>query len=252
MTDSGRSGEANAAAFDEIALWYDEAIRVGPQALFHDLVVPALLDLAGDLGGRRVCDLACGQGIVARRLAKLGADVVGVDVSEKLLDIARDRERWEPLGISYLRDDARSLGSIADAVFDGVACNLALVDIPDLDACLRSVARVLRPQGWFVFSITHPCFLTPASRWVKEETSGTVRREVGGYFTEGFWHSDYAEGIRGKVGSHHRTLSAYFGALVQAGLAVERLAEPRPARRIVERFPGYKEVPPFLVARCIR
>ncbi len=252
MTDSRRSGEANAAAYDEIALWYDEAIRVGPQALFHDLVVPPLLDLAGDLGGRRVCDLACGQGIVARRLAKLGADVVGVDVSEKLLDIARDRERAEPLGISYLRDDARSLGSIADAVFDGVACNLALVDIPDLDACLRSVARVLRPQGWFVFSITHPCFLTPASRWVQEGTSGTVRREVGGYFAEGFWRSDYAEGVRGKVGSHHRTLSTYFGALAHAGLAVERLAEPRPTRRIVERFPGYKEVPPFLVARCGR
>ena len=39
------------------------------------------------------------------------------------------------------------------------------MDIPDLDACLRTVERILRPQGWFVFAITHPCFQMPDSRW---------------------------------------------------------------------------------------
>ena len=60
----------SAASYDEIALWYDESLKSGPLALFHGLVLPVVLDLAGDVAGQRVCDLACGQGIVARRLAE--------------------------------------------------------------------------------------------------------------------------------------------------------------------------------------
>ncbi len=56
--------------------------------------------------------------------------------------------------------------------------------------------------------------------------------------------------MRGKVGSHHRTLSTYVNALVRAGLAIDRFVEPRAKGRLVERVPGYREVPPFLVARC--
>ena len=44
-----------------------------------------------------------------------------------------------------------------DGAFDGIACNMALHDIPDLAACARATARVLRPGGWFAFAVTHPC-----------------------------------------------------------------------------------------------
>jgi len=71
------------AAYDAIAEWYDVSLRAG--SLIHDLALPAVWDLAGPLGGRRICDLACGQGIVARQLAARGATVVGVDISDKLL-----------------------------------------------------------------------------------------------------------------------------------------------------------------------
>ncbi len=60
------------ADYDEIAGWYDEAVRGGPLALFHEFVIPILLDLTGETEGQRICDLACGQGIVARRLAERG------------------------------------------------------------------------------------------------------------------------------------------------------------------------------------
>ena len=74
---------AGAAAYDEIAEWYDEQVRGG--GLLHDLVLPALFELAGDVAGQRVCDLACGQGVVARQLAARGAVVTGVDLSARLL-----------------------------------------------------------------------------------------------------------------------------------------------------------------------
>jgi SAM-dependent methyltransferase len=237
------------AAYDEIAGWYDEVIRSGPQSLFHDLVLPAVLELAGEVEGIRVCDLACGQGVVARALAERGAEVVGIDVSKGLLDIARRYEREELRGISYVLGDAQGLAGVEDASFDGVVCNLALMDIPDLEACLSAVARVLRTGGWFVFSVTHPCFQTPASSWTEDE-NGNSWRTVRGYFAEGFWRSDLPEGIRGRVGAYHRTLSTCMNALSGAGFALERLTEPQSTGRLAGEVPGYREVPPILVARC--
>ncbi len=240
------------AAYDEIAGWYDEIVRTGPQSLHNDFVIPAVLEAAGDIEEWRVCDLACGQGVIARGLAERGASVFGVDISERLLDIARRYEREVPLGVSYLLDDARTLGGLESAVFDGVVCNMALMDIQDLTACLGSVARILRPGGCFVFSITHPCFLPPNSpRWTRDE-DGTISLKVNRYFEEGFWRSSNPDGVRGKVGSHHRTLGTYVNALALAGLKIEHLDEPRATGDFAERFPGYLEVPPFLVARCTK
>jgi ubiquinone/menaquinone biosynthesis C-methylase UbiE len=232
------------SSYDQIAEWYDESIRAN--TLIHDLVVPVLFDLLGTVCGLQICDLACGQGIIARRLAQAGATVVGVDISLKLLDIAQREEASTPLGINYIHDDAQMLSVLNDASVDSVLCNMALMDIPDIVAALRAVQRVLRSQGQFVFSITHPCFLTPGSYWLEQE-NGTRSRVVDRYFNESFWRSENAAGVRGKVGAYHRTLSTYMNALIMAGLTIERIVEPQAAG---ERLPGYEEVPIAIVMLC--
>ena len=235
------------SAYDEIAEWYDDSVNAG--SLLHDLVLPTLVDLIGNVEGLRICDLACGQGVVARHLAKSGAAVVGVDTSARLLDIAQRYEAEGPLGIVYRHDDAQRLATLPDAAFDGVVCSMALMDIPDVAATFRAVQRILRSNGWFVFSITHPCFQTPTSTWT-EKADGTVWREVRGYFREVFWRSNNRSGVRGQVGAYHRMLSTYVNGLVEAGLCLERLCEPRASGHIAERVPGYGEVPAILVVRC--
>jgi 2-polyprenyl-3-methyl-5-hydroxy-6-metoxy-1,4-benzoquinol methylase len=230
------------AAYDAIAAWYDES--VGGTGASADPVVGAVLELAGDVTDLRVCDLACGQGLAARELARRGARVVGIDLSARLLEFAREYEAAEPLGIVYREGDAQLLAGGEDESYDGLACNLALMDIPDLPATLTTVRRVLRPGGWFVFSITHPCFQLPRGR----VTGADGAKEEAGYFSEGFWRSDYPEGVRGKVGAHHRTLDTYLNALAAASLILERVVEPRP----VGEAPGTPAVPKFLAARCRR
>ena len=237
------------AAYDDIADWYDEALRHEPFGAFNDFAISVVLDLVGDVEGRRVCDLACGQGVVARELAEHGASVTGVDISEKMLQLARRYEQEEPLGIAYLHEDARTLVGLGDVAFDGVVCNMALMDIQNFTACLDSVARILRPEGWFVFSITHPCFPTPSLGWGRR-VDAELEREIPDYFAEGFWRRENPAGVRGKVGSHHRTLSTYVNALIKAGLRLEQIHEPRAPDDLAERIPGYLEVPPFLAARC--
>ncbi len=239
------------ATYDAIAEWYDESIRGG--ALIHDLVFPTLYGLIGDVAGQRVCDLAGGQGAVARWLAQHGAAVVGVDLSTRLLDIARRYEDAEPLGIAYLHDDAQTLQAVEDAAFDGVACNMALMDIPDVAATFRAIRRVLHPGGWFVFSITHPCaeMALARARLVRGAGDGGPR-EVYSYFVEGPWRSANRDGVRGKVDAYHRTLSTYVNALAGAGLMVEHLAEPQATGQLAEQLPRYQDVPAVLAARCRR
>jgi 2-polyprenyl-3-methyl-5-hydroxy-6-metoxy-1,4-benzoquinol methylase len=247
--DSGsarvRGSPVIAAAYDAIAGWYDAWAGEAADDPFFG-AVDALL---GDLAGLRVCELACGQGRIARRLARRGARVVGVDLSARLLEIAAARERAEPRAIGYVLDDAQGLAAIRDGAFDGVVCHMALMDIPELAPTLGAVARVLRPGGWFAFATFHPCFNAPDSR-EEVDADAVYWRMVRDYWTEGYWRSDTRAGPPGKVGAYHRTLATLLNGLTDAGLALERVAEPRAAGRLAAARPVWNEVPAVFVAVC--
>jgi 2-polyprenyl-3-methyl-5-hydroxy-6-metoxy-1,4-benzoquinol methylase len=251
--DAQRGEHPMASAYDEIAEWYDNWI--GSHSMSDDPFFRPLEDLIGDVAGRRICDLACGQGRVARYLAAKGAQVVGVDVSAKLLAIARRHEEAAPQGIEYVHADVQRLSSATYEPFDGVVCSMALMDIPDLTATAHSVAHLLRPGGWFAFSILHPCFHTSESGEI--ETPNGAARTVSRYFVEGHWRSDTRPGPPGKVGAYHRTLSTYVNTFSDAGLQLVRLSEPgtegdrpqSPAFASSGRA-VWAEVPAILVALC--
>ncbi len=148
--------QREAARYDLIRDFYLHV--VGMEFVVGDLTAAALLDLLGDVRGTRVLDLACGHGRITREIARRGAQVAGVDISDVLLEMAQAAEIEEPLGITYLKADVTSDQALAGETFDEVACSQGLGDIDDLDGALATVARVLRPGGRFVFSILHPCF----------------------------------------------------------------------------------------------
>ncbi|HLI06716.1 MAG TPA: methyltransferase domain-containing protein [Ktedonobacteraceae bacterium] len=81
------------ASYDRIAAWYDESVRNG--SLLHDPVVPTMFDMMGNIEGKHICDLACGQGVISRLLARHGARGTDIDIVEKLLAIARHYEETE-------------------------------------------------------------------------------------------------------------------------------------------------------------
>jgi 2-polyprenyl-3-methyl-5-hydroxy-6-metoxy-1,4-benzoquinol methylase len=185
-----------------------------------------------DLHGLSVLDLACGWGQLSRIMAGRGAQVTGVDQSARMLDRARRIELAAPQGIRYLEGDATELQWWDREPYDGVVCNMALMDIDDLDAAMATAAAVMKPSGWYVFSLLHPCFPgrpgDPASRpsWPDD-----------GYATEGWWTTG-ENGVRGHVGAHHRMLATYLNAAVGAGLVFEQF------------FEGTSEVPELFAARC--
>lgn len=211
----------------------------------RDPAAATLLELLPDLQGLRVLDLACGQGRLSRELARRGARVVGLDISTELLDKASSVKNAEPLGISYVQADATSSEALAGESFDGVACHFGLSDIDDLGAAIATVSRVLTQDGWFVFSILHPCF----PGWGDDAPSSWPPGR--GYFAEGWWLADNP-GFRGKVGANHRTLSTYLNQLIEHGLAIEQAAEPPPVGEWLSAKRSEDLVPVFFVLRCRR
>jgi ubiquinone/menaquinone biosynthesis C-methylase UbiE len=227
------------AAYDEVADAYHEAVAANGSTLRD----PVLEDLLDDVSGRRVLAVACGQGREARRLADLGAQVVAVDASARLLAYARELEQREPRGITYLQGDARDLRALGNDSFDAVVCHMALMDIPDLEQVVAAIGRVLRTGGWFVFSIVHPCYKTPADGELVDHVDGSVRRTVGKYFVEGPYDSVTRWAALPRR-AYHRTLSTYLNTLASQGLCLTRLVEPVGDRAI------WQEVPGTLYAHC--
>ena len=143
----------------------------------RNLLHPALLRVLGPLAARRVLDVGCGNGTFARQLARLGAQVTGVDASPPIIVRARQREAQEKLGIAYHVADGARLEPLDDGQFDLVVSCMALQDIPDAAGTIREAARVLRPMGRFVALFSHPCFDVPeASAWVVEHVPYVTTR----------------------------------------------------------------------------
>jgi ubiquinone/menaquinone biosynthesis C-methylase UbiE len=231
------------ATYDRVAAEYDAWVGEGSM-----LADGTFEELVGDVAGQRVCAVACGQGREARYLADRGAVVTAIDLSEGLIAKARQYEEAKPLGISYLQGDAHTLEGLETESFDGAVCYMALMDIPELERAVQSVARVLRPLGWFVFVITHPCFKTPATGDLIDHVNKSARRTVGRYFDEGYWDGPGLHSEALPVGAYHRTLSTYVAALTGAGLVIDELREPQQ----FDRQPVWQEVPQLLYVRCHR
>ena len=117
-----------------------------------------LMELIGDLTGLSVVDLACGEGFYTRRLRLQGAArVVGVDLSEGMIDLARAEESAHPLRIDYFVQDGRSLKLDEDFALAVAAYLLNYArDRDELAAMCRGVAGCLKPGGRFVTANTNP------------------------------------------------------------------------------------------------
>jgi ubiquinone/menaquinone biosynthesis C-methylase UbiE len=257
----GRFATVGAEGWEGLAAWYDE--RMGDRGdLWHRaLIDPPLLRLVGPVEGLRVLDLACGNGYLARRFARQGAQVVGVDASAPVLARARAREQRDRQGVTYHVADAAHLDVLEADSFDLVVCNMALMDIADAEGALRECGRLLRPRGALVASVIHPCFEVPgASAWVVERMDfrTTVWRKVRRYrevFADRIpWRTGSEEEFR-YTPAFHRPLSWYFRALKAAGFVVTDFEEAAPTPEFRENSPQgdwIAEIPVHFVVRALQ
>lgn len=232
--------DAVRAAWDRAADAYTRGQAAGRDYYRYDFLGPAQTALCGEVAGLRVLDVGCGSGYLARGMARRGARVTAFDISPRMIELAREREAAEPLGIDYRVLDAAETGdAFAAASFDLAASCLALQDMPDPAAALHGVRRVLRPGGRFVASITHPCTDTPFRRWERDENRGKRWLCIDRYFDRvpldygwtRFGGGDFT------TPALHVPLEDWFAWILAAGFRVRGYHEPRPTEEAIRRQP---------------
>lgn len=199
--------------YEGMAEWYDESARGSA-----DGSAPALIDLLGP--GTGLClDLGCGTGLYLDAIVRTGRTPIGLDVSGDQLRLAKVR------GERLVQGDAARLPFISGS-FDTVAAAWISTDVDDFSAVVREANRVLRTGGEFALLGVHPCFNGPCvenredgARIVHPTYRLSARHESAPWWGQG--------GIRERVGMRHLPLSELLQAIIDGGLHIVHVSEPR-------------------------
>jgi SAM-dependent methyltransferase len=227
--------------------WTDSAQAWITRVDTFDFARVVLLDepmirLCGDLRGKRVLDVGCGEGRYCRMLQEQGATTVGLDPTEPLLARAKERDP----GGTYVKGSGEQL-PFEDDFFDVVAFYLTLIDIPDYRKAIQEAARVLKPGGQMVIGNLAPHATTSPTGWVRDAQGNKLYFPIDNYCEE--WGTEVAwAGI--KVINYHRPLSDYMSAFLGGGLMLREYLEPVPTKEFVEKNPDfeYERRVPYVVA----
>lgn len=172
--------------------------------------------LLGPVQGQDILEIGAGAGQCARWLHDRGARVVASDIADRMLGALRHRGKNPP----SIAADAQNL-PFADQSFDAVFTAYgALPFLPDPAVVHREVARVLRPAGRWVFSLTHPI------RWAFPDDPGPRGLQVTRSYFDQTPYVERDETGRVTYAEYHHTLGAHVSALTGAGFILEQLIEP--------------------------
>lgn len=245
------------------ALAWTTIARAGFDIYRDYLNTPAFFGMLPSVEGLQGIDIGCGEGYNTRLLSERGAVMTAIDISKVFIEKAKEAEAQHLLGIHYKVASAVEL-PFAENQFDFATSFMCLMDIPELEQALAEAYRVIKPGGFFQFSITHPCFDTPVRKNKKDLQGRTYAIEVGNYFKP--IHGLVEEWIFGAAPAHlksafpkfqtpkfSRTLSQWANALIQCGFVLEQFNEPYPSDEVVQQQPRLQDaqqVAYFLQVRC--
>jgi ubiquinone/menaquinone biosynthesis C-methylase UbiE len=240
--------ERAAAYWEANAETWTQLSRAGYDVYRDNVNTPGFLAMLPPIAGLHGLDIGCGEGTNTRALAKLGARMTAIDVAPTFVTHARESEVRDPLGIVYDVADAQAL-PFADDSFDFATAFMSLMDVPDYRAALAEAHRVVRPAGFFQFSILHPCF-TPPHRRVLRDAAGVAHAiEIARYFDNVDGEVDYwkftaaPEAVQATVEPFgtplfHYPISDWLNAVVAAGFNIERVGEPSVDEATARRVPS--------------
>ena len=211
---------------------------------------PALFSLLPDLTGKKVVDLGCGFGEHCMEYVRRGAaSVVGIDISEKMLTVAK-AENSHPK-IIYIHMAMEEISHLKER-FDVAASSLAIHYVDEYQNLVYDIHELLNDNGLFVFSQEHPmnsCF-SDGERWTRDADGRKLYANIANYGVEkeceSTWFVDH-------VKKYHRTFSTVINTLIDNGFVIEKTIEPTPTAEFLEvhpEFDGLLHKPLFLLVRA--
>ncbi len=238
-------------SWGHVADWYDEYLSLDTDSYHTKVVLPNLMRVMNILPTDRVLDLACGSGFFTKEFCKVSPNVVGLDISKELVDIAQ-KDLKEAHFIVSSADD---LSDIKDGTINKIALVLAIQNIENVKKMFSECARVLVALGSIVIVMNHPTFRIPKkSSWGWDELQKKQYRRVDEYLSESKTSIDMHPGQKDKKEtiSFHRPLQYYFKLAFSAGFVATRFEEwishktSEKGPRKTEEDRTRKEIPLFL------
>ena len=244
--------------WDDVSGWYDQHVGDEGSEFHREIVLPGAVRLLEPQPGQAMIDIACGQGVLCRKLHSLGVGVTGVDASDQL--IAAARERSDP-AIAYRVGDARDLSFLPADRFEAAVCLLAIQNIHPIQGVFDGVARLLKPWGRFVIVMMHAAFRgAKETAWGWDEANKIQYRRVDRYLTprKAPIVTHPGKDPHQYTWTFHKPIEAYVKSLRKAGLLVDAIEEwashktstsgPRAAAENIAR----KEIPMFMAVRAVK
>lgn len=206
--------------YDQFADAYAQSYAQPSSGLdfIRDLVIPKLVEVAGNVDGLMVLDAGCGEGIVSRSLIGTATRVIGIDIVPQLIAYAQQRDLTQ--SITYEVQDLSQPLPHYTHTFDLVVSNLVLNDVPDYRNFITTLSSVLKPGGRFVLSLNNPY-------------SALLREKVENYFAS----DAVAQYGFGPALYYHRTMEEYMQAFYQAGFLLCRLYDLQMPEAMVAHLP---------------
>lgn len=219
---------------------------------YNDLLEqPAMAKMMPDLTDKTVLDLGCGYGHNCIDFVKKGAEkVVGIDISEKMLAVAKAESSNEK--IEYLNMSMTDISGLNNK-FDFIYSSLAFHYVEDFNTFAKDMFSVLNKGGYLLFSQEHPIITATVNgngHFNKDENGNRISYTFSNYNEPGerkiHWYVD-------DVIKYHRTFSNVINALAKAGFVIEEVCEPIPEKWAIEKLPTItKEYikPNFLIVKA--
>ena len=254
--DNSRCWEENAEAWTILS-------RQGFD-VYRDLMnSPAFMNTLPNVNGLRGLDIGCGEGYNTRLVGRRGARMIAFDIAPTFVYYAHQEEKNTPVGIEYLNANAVELPFI-DNSFEFVVAFMSMMDMPEQEKAVNEVYRVLKPGGFFQFSMTHPCFDTSKRQWIHDDSGRCVALACGDYFdqrqgnmeewTFGAAPPEISSKFKPfQVPRFPRILSDRMNLLIDSGFILEKFIEPCVDEITAEQIPYVADsriVAQFLIVRC--
>jgi 2-polyprenyl-3-methyl-5-hydroxy-6-metoxy-1,4-benzoquinol methylase len=231
------------AEWDVLAAARYRQISDGKDITFSKLIAPRILELVGEAGvAQTILDAGCGVGALTRMLRQKAETVIGIDPSQKSIEIAR---LVPQSGIEYINSTLEDYSVTNEKSVDLVVANMVLMNVIDLQQFLYSVSKALRPNGVLLFSIVHPCYW-PIFCGYDKEAWFDYSKEI---LIEGLFRIS-SEPENAGISTHlHRPLEQYISAMRKAGLVVDLLEEPMPNHEVAKLYNYVWVTPRYIIGR---
>jgi len=216
--------------------WSTEQVKSAKKPNYSKLyvVTPALMDLLGNVNGKEILEMGCGDGYWLKILTEKGAKCTGFDLSENQIKSAKENDSQNK--IKYFVADASKKIELNDNSFDVIFLEHVLLEISDLSKIkkiFKEVSRLLRNDGFLIVSDLHP--LAPETNFPNIEVD-----EGYTYFKSGFSIkivSTKPDGTVTKYTDFHWTFQDLISSMTENGLKVVKVLEPTPDEKTVGKYP---------------